>query len=68
MTLAQDHDTFLGPGQQFYEILFQSMHSMKSYGSILKSLYALIVALIFDQPRLKVITLPWGLGIGHRFS
>jgi hypothetical protein len=33
MTLDQCHDTSLGPVQQFCEILFQFINSVKSYGS-----------------------------------
>jgi hypothetical protein len=55
ITLNQSHDTFLGPGQQSFEILFKFIKRVKSYGS--DNLFAnvlnimCIVTLTFDQDR-----------------
>jgi hypothetical protein len=64
ITLNQGHDTFLGPGQQFCEILFKSIKRVKSYDP--DKLFACvltimcIVTLTFDQwPWIKVMTLSW---------
>jgi hypothetical protein len=63
ITLDQDHDTFLGPGQQSCEILFKSIKRIRSYGPEKPLAYVLtnmcIVTLTIDQwPWIKVVTLP----------
>jgi hypothetical protein len=64
VTLDQRHGTSLGPVQQFCQILFQFINSVKSYGSDKVFAFVLtimcMVTLTFDQWLwIKDITLYW---------
>jgi hypothetical protein len=62
ITLDQDHDTSLGPGQQSCEILFKFIKRVRSYDPDKLFAYVLTIMCVvtFDKwPWIKVVTLPW---------